>query len=179
LSLAVWNIPLNLSKYTKENVPHSYLKSLLINPQSGLPVVTWIGIHIRRGDFLTFFKIDTSIEYLTWAMNYFRRKYVNCRFVIASDDKKYVETTLGNNTDIFITPSNFFAGDDLAALGLCEHAIVTAGTYGWWAAWFAGGDVIHDLNYPVGFQKCVKEHYFPPWFLFPHNSTSLGSNPSK
>lgn len=139
---AVWNIPLNLGKYTKDNVPHSYLKSLLINPPSDLKPVTWIGIHIRRGDFLTIFKINTSVEYLTWAMNYYRRKYVNCRFVVASDDKKYVETTLGNNTDIFITPLDFSAGDDLAAMGLCEHMIITAGTYGWWAAWLAGGDVV-------------------------------------
>jgi len=174
---AVWNISLNLGNYTKDNVPHPYLKSLLTNPPAPLIPVTWIGIHIRRGDFLTFFRIDTSAEYLNWAMNYYRRKYLNCRFLIASDDKKYVNETLGNNTDVFITPSVFFSGDDLAALALCEHTIVTAGTYGWWAAWLAGGDVVHDLNYPVPFQNCVKEHYFPPWFLFPHNSSSLRWKP--
>lgn len=174
---AVWNIQLNLGNYTKNNVPHSYLKSLLINPPRPLMIVTWIGIHIRRSDFLTFFKIDTSVEYLTWAMNYYRRKYINCRFLIASDDKEYVKTNFGNLTDIFITPKNFFSGDDLAALALCEHTIATAGTYSWWAAWLAGGNVVHDLNYPVPFQNCVKEHYFPPWFLFPYNSSSLGSNP--
>ncbi|CAF1341988.1 unnamed protein product [Adineta steineri] len=169
---AVWNIPLKLGNYTKDTVPHSYLKSILINPQPPLMPVTWIGIHIRRGDFLSFFKIDTSIEYLTWAMNFYRRKYINSRFLIASDDKKYVQTHFGNLSDIFVTPSGFFSGEDLAALVLCEHTIVTAGTYGWWAAWLADGDVIHDLNYPVPWQNCVRDHYFPPWFLFPHNSSS-------
>ncbi|UJR23977.1 hypothetical protein I4U23_026943 [Adineta vaga] len=166
---AVWNIPMNMSNYTNENVTHEYLKSLLINPAIPLIPVTWIAIHIRRGDFLTFFKIDTSVEYLTYAMNYYRRKYINCRFLIASDDKDYAKTNLGNNTDVFITPKSFFSGDDLAALALCEHTIVTAGSYGWWAAWLAGGNVIHDLNYPVPSQNCIREHYFPPWFVFPHD----------
>lgn len=148
------------------------MKNILTRPPVPLVPVTWIGIHIRRGDFLTFFKIDTSVSYLTIAMNYYRRKYINCRFLIASDDKAYVQKSLGNNTDIFITPQSFFSGDDLAALTLCEHTIVTAGSYGWWAAWLAGGDVVHDLNYPIPSQNCLREHYFPPWFLFPHNTSS-------
>lgn len=148
------------------------MKNILTRPQPSLLPVTWVGIHIRRGDFLTFFKIDTSMNYLTSAMNYYRRKYVNCRFLIASDDKKYVRENLGNLTDVFITPDTFFSGHDFGALALCDHTIVTAGTYGWWAAWLAGGDVIHDLNYPVPSQNCVHQHYFPPWFLFPHSSSN-------
>ena len=151
---------------------HRYLKSLLTDPPSPLIPVTWIAIHIRRGDFLTFFKIDTSLEYLTSSMNHYRRKYINVRFLIASDDKPYAKKTLGDQTDVFITPDGFFSGDDLAAVALCDHTVVTAGSYGWWAAWLAGGDVIHDLNYPVGFQNCLHEHYFPPWFVFPQNSSS-------
>ncbi|CAF3408366.1 unnamed protein product [Rotaria socialis] len=174
---AVWNIPLNLGNYTKSNVPHPYLKSLLINPPPPLAPVTWVGIHIRRSDFLTFFRIDTSVDYLVWAMDYYRRKYINCRFLVASDDKNYVKINLGNFSDVFITPARYFSGDDLAALALCEHTIATAGTYSWWAAWLAGGNVVHDLNYPVPFQNCIKEHYFPPWFLFPHNSSSLKWKP--
>ncbi|CAF1457448.1 unnamed protein product [Adineta steineri] len=170
---AVWNIPLNLGIYTKDNVTHKYLKLLLTQPPSPLIPVTWIAIHIRRGDFLTFFKIDTSVEYLNYAMNYYRRKYINCRFLIASDDKDYAQKNLANNSDIFITPKSFFSGDDLAALALCEHTIVTAGSYGWWAAWLAGGNVLHDLTYPVPSQNCIREHYFPPWFVFPHNKPNI------
>ncbi|CAF1289980.1 unnamed protein product [Rotaria sordida] len=168
----VWNISLNLGNYTKDNVTHYYLKSVLTRPPAPLIPVTWIGIHIRRGDFLTFFKINTSIEYLNFAMNYYRRKYINCRFLIASDDKIYAKTYLGNNSDVFITPTSFHSGEDLAALALCEHTIVTAGTFSWWAGWLAGGNVIHDINYPVSWQNCIRDHYFPPWFLFPHNRTS-------
>ncbi|CAF0996581.1 unnamed protein product [Rotaria sp. Silwood1] len=168
---SVWNNSVNFYA-NNSKVTHATLKSFLLHPPSSLPRVTWIGVHIRRGDFLTFFKIDTSTSYLIWAINYYRQRYINCRFLIASDDKNYAKQHLGNFSDVFITPSSFFHGHDLAALALCEHSILTAGTYSWWAAWLAGGNVIHDLNYPVPFQKCIKEHYFPPWFLFPHNSSS-------
>ncbi|CAF4998830.1 unnamed protein product, partial [Rotaria sp. Silwood1] len=167
----VWNNSVNFYA-NNSKVTHATLKSFLQHPPSSLPRVTWIGVHIRRGDFLTFFNIDTSTSYLIWAINYYRQRYINCRFLIASDDKNYAKQHLGNFSDVFITPSSFFHGHDLAALALCEHSILTAGTYSWWAAWLAGGNVIHDLNYPVPFQKCIKEHYFPPWFLFPHNSSS-------
>jgi galactoside 2-L-fucosyltransferase 1/2 len=170
-----------LNNYTQDNVTHQYLKALLTRPPAPLIPVTWIGIHIRRTDFLIFFKIDTSLEYLNLAMNYYRGKYVNCRFLIASDDKEYAKKHFGHNSDVFITPQSFYAGEDLAALAFCEHTIATAGSYGWWAGWLAGGNVIHDLNYPVATQNCIREHYFPPWFLFPHNtsfqpSTSTISN---
>jgi galactoside 2-L-fucosyltransferase 1/2 len=99
-------------------------------------------------------------------MNYYRRKHVNSRSLVASDEKRYAQVNPGNHSDFFFTPKDFFAGQDLAALALCEHTIVTAGSYGWWAAWLAEGGVLHDLNYLVPFQNCVKETYFPPWFLF-------------
>ncbi|CAF1071156.1 unnamed protein product [Rotaria sp. Silwood1] len=169
--LAVWKYSINF-RSNNSQVTHDILKTFLLHPPNDLPRVTWIGVHIRRGDFLSFFKIDTSPSYLIWAMNHYRQKYTNCRFLIASDDKTFVKQHLGHFNDVVITPPNFFHGHDLAALALCEHSILTGGTYSWWAAWFAGGNVIHDLNYPVPFQKCVKEHYFPPWFMFPHNSSS-------
>jgi hypothetical protein len=135
---AVWNEPLPFGNYTRDNVTHRHLKSVLTRPASPLLPVTWIAVHIRRGDFLTFFKLDT-------------------------------------NSDVFITPDSFFSGDDLATLALCEHTIVTAGSYGWWAAWLAGGNVVHDLQYPVASQQCDRQDYFPPWFLFPHNYSSPSS----
>ena len=32
---------------------------------------------------------------------------------------------------------------DFAILASCEHVVVSAGTYGYWAAWLAGGDVVY------------------------------------
>ena len=37
---------------------------------------------------------------------------------------------------------------DLAIASLCDHAIITIGTFGWWAAWFANGITITQRNLP-------------------------------
>jgi galactoside 2-L-fucosyltransferase 1/2 len=136
-----------------------------------------VGIHIRRGDFLHIFSIDTSVSYLLSSIEYYRKKYANCRFVVGSDDKVYAQKNLGNLSDVIVLPSWLSVGGDLAALCLCEHTILTAGSYGWWVAWLTGGNVVHDINYPVPFQNCPREDYFPPWFLFPHNSSSKQYKP--
>ncbi|CAF3893999.1 unnamed protein product, partial [Rotaria sp. Silwood1] len=50
--------------------------------------------------------------------------------------------------------------DDLIALSLCEHSIITGGTFGWWTGYLANGKVIHDKVYPSGCQR--PEYYYPP-----------------
>ena len=152
------------------------LKSVFHSPPVGQRLITWIGVHIRRTDFLINFRIDTSTSYLWSTMNYYRMKYSNCRFLVASDDKIYAQKYLSNLTDVFILPSSLTPGSDLAMLTLSDHSLITAGSFGWWSAWLTGGDVVHDLNFPPRFINCIREHYFPPWFLFPHNSSSLRNN---
>ena len=48
------------------------------------------------------------------------------------------------------------------ALSLCHHSIVTGGTFGFWTAYLAGGEVIHDIKYQSG---CSRSDYYPPWFM--------------
>ncbi len=50
--------------------------------------LTWVGIHVRRGDFLYLRQIS-SVHFITEAMNYFEKKYDNVIFLIASDDKTF------------------------------------------------------------------------------------------
>ena len=57
---------------------------------------------------------------------------------------------------------------DLAVLSRCNHTIMTVGTFGWWAAWLASGQVVYYANFPrpnsplaTEFSKS-KADYFPP-----------------
>ncbi|CAF1426557.1 unnamed protein product [Rotaria magnacalcarata] len=123
---------------------------------------TWIGIHVRRSDFVHL-NFSSSEQYLYFAVKYYRKRYPNASFIVASDDKRYCKNLFHNQTNVFITPESFSEGDDLIALSFCQHSIITGGTFGWWAAYLANGYVIHDKVYPSG---CVRrEHYYPPWFL--------------
>ncbi len=137
---------------------HHILKQQLVN----LNQTVWIGIHVRRRDFVHL-AFASSDEYLLTAIQYYTEYYSNAYFIVASDDRSYCQNLFKNRSNIFITPAKFSPGDDLITLSLCEHSITTGGTFGWWAAFLANGHVIHDKVYPSGCPK--REHYYPPWFI--------------
>jgi len=122
---------------------------------------TWIGIHIRRSDFIDN-QVASSDEYLLNALKYYTTRYPNAHFIVASDDKSYCKNLFQNRSNIFLTPSSFTPGDDLITLSVCQHSIITGGTFGWWSAYLANGEVIYDTIYPTTCEK--DEYYYPPWF---------------
>jgi len=137
---------------------HMVLKQQLTD----LDRIVWIGIHIRRTDFVDL-KFSSSDSYILNSIQYFTQRYTAAHFLIASDDKSYCQNLLRDHANVTIIPGSFSLGEDLVTLSLCEHTIITGGTFGWWAGFLAGGDVLHDVVYPSGCEK--REHYYPPWFL--------------
>lgn len=125
-------------------------------------LITWVGIHVRRQDFLHL-RFSSSDEYLISAVKYYTKLYPNAHFIVASDDRVYCEKLFRDNRNVSLTPNSFSAGDDMIALSLCEHSVVSGGSFGWWAAYLANGHVIHDKVYPSQCER--REYYYPPWFL--------------
>ena len=128
--------------------------------------ITWIGIHIRRVDFRGI-GYSSDEDYIRRAIIYFQRRYYyrRVRFLVASDDKSYCDelfVRLKRSKKAFILPHHFSAADDMIALTLCHHSIVTGGTYSFWTAYLAGGEVIHDVKYQA---VCSRADYYPPWFV--------------
>ncbi|CAF3033630.1 unnamed protein product [Rotaria sp. Silwood2] len=143
-------------QFSLEN--HQSFKKQLMNSN----LTTWIGIHVRRTDFVSI-NFSSSNEYLFTAIKYYTSYYSNVHFIAASDDKPYCENLFRNRSNISITPQSFSMGDDLITLSLCEHSIITGGTFGWWAGYLANGQVLHDKIYPSGCER--REQYYPPWYL--------------
>jgi galactoside 2-L-fucosyltransferase 1/2 len=60
------------------------------------------------------------------------------------------------------------ASADLAILSSCNHSVVTAGSFGWWAAWLANGYTVYYGNYPPFDRVNLTSHardYIPTnWF---------------
>jgi len=139
---------------------------------------TWTGkefvrvvIHVRRTDYA-----KPSVERDGWptpTAEYFHRSIVyftNCfervQFVVLSDDPVWCREHL-NATNI-VYSSGHSPIVDLAISSLCDHAILTIGTYGWWAAWFANGVTITQRNLPRKGSPLSKryhrtDHYKPDW----------------
>ncbi len=132
-----------------------------------------VGIHVRRGDFLHahIHKYGYTVAdagYFSRAMAYFTERYARVQFVVCSDDIGWAEQNIlpKRNSDTRITFSRGHRDfEDLAILALCDHTIMSVGSFGWWAAWLAGGTTLYYKNWPEKYSelyyKVDKESYFP------------------
>lgn len=70
----------------------------------------------------------------------------------------------GDNVKYSTIPYNQ-KGVNLAVISLCDHVIITVGTFGWWGGWLSGGTVIYYKKFPrPGSEldkKFVPENYYP------------------
>ena len=128
--------------------------------------ITWISIQIRRADFRSL-GYSSDDNYIRQAMSHYRRRYHSqqIRFLVASDDKRFCNEFFfadQGHRRVFVLPEDFPAAEDLISLSLCHHSIVSGGTYSFWSAYLAGGDVLHDIRYSTG---CTPAEYYPPWFM--------------
>ena len=147
---------------------------------------TVVGVHVRRADFL---RPDfhlcgntvASVNYLKNAMNFYKKQYDNAFFVFVSDDKKWCKQNIISDDVIF---SDFKDGiNDLAIMTLCDHNIITGGTFGWWGAWLAGGQVVYLKDWPwpgswLDEYGMIKEDYFPSeWIGLRNLAVPTSTNP--
>ncbi|XP_052244027.1 uncharacterized protein LOC127853508 [Dreissena polymorpha] len=128
-----------------------------------------VGIHVRRGDFLTLEqtrlgRVAASQVYLSTAVTYFIQKFGGkVTFVVISDDISWCRYNINRGNLLF---SNFGeTGTDLALMSKCDHAIITVGTFSWWSGFLTGGIVIYYDEYPRRgselYDVFVKEDYYP------------------
>jgi len=61
------------------------------------------------------------------------------------------------------------AGEDMAIMAACDHAIMSTGSFGWWGAWLANGTTIYYGGWPkVGSTlefMFNREDFFPPSWI--------------
>ena len=166
-----------------ENVSKEVRRELIIKPNfvnqaiaflaSKTPKVkTLIGIHVRRGDFLANSMIKqgrvvADQAYINKSMEFFRKRYKDASFVAVSDDKLWCKQNI-KGKDVVV--SNFKEPIlDMAIMSLCNHTIITAGTFSWWGGWLSGGTVIYLKDFPRpgsaldGNSIVREEYYLPEW----------------
>jgi len=129
-------------------------------------------IHVRRTDYLNPYHDRNGMprpgsQYFYRAMSYFKDCLVRVQFVVLSDDLAWCKTHL-NVTENVVFSSCHSPVEDMAIASLCDHAIITIGTYGWWAAWFANGVTITQRNLPrinstLSKRLYRNDHYKPEW----------------
>ncbi|CAL4148351.1 unnamed protein product, partial [Meganyctiphanes norvegica] len=108
---------------------------------------TFIGVHIRRTDYLqvlprVFGATLPGKAYLHRALNFYRTQLKNPIFIVASDDMDYAQDIMSREADVVMAPGSS-ADFDLCLLSLCRHSVMTVGSYSFWASYLAGGTVLY------------------------------------
>lgn len=125
-----------------------------------IPGYKSVCIHIRRGDFLTKRYPVAGVDYIQSAMKVFTSKYQNVQFIVVSDDMKWCRKNIHN-----VIYSPFWKDiDDMALLTLCDHVIVTSGTFGWWGAWLANGTTVYFSGFPKQNSDLARNFSFSDYY---------------
>ncbi|GFS12858.1 galactoside 2-alpha-L-fucosyltransferase [Elysia marginata] len=108
---------------------------------------TPIGVHVRRFDLLT--QKEVKLGSLTAPKSYFQQAFAWMRsrhgdvvFLVATDDPSWCKENILQGDDVILLP-HATADVHLCALAACRHVVMSVGTFGWWAGWLGGGDVIY------------------------------------
>ncbi|XP_013078848.2 galactoside alpha-(1,2)-fucosyltransferase 2-like [Biomphalaria glabrata] len=139
-----------------------------------------ISIHVRRGDVLTEgakkmgFR-HAPASYFQSAMSYMLERYPNSVFFVTSDDIEWCKENIKSPRSVhsnqiktaapvvFSESTHFW--EDFAMLTLCNHSIISVGTFGWWSAWLANGHVVYYKDYSFPGSKLdyetTREDFFP------------------
>ncbi|XP_064639859.1 galactoside alpha-(1,2)-fucosyltransferase 1-like [Lineus longissimus] len=141
--------------------------------------VTLVAVHIRRGDILvepfkSYGYLVPDEDYFNRSMNYFRDKYKNVSFVVCSNGIDWAKSALhAVNDDI-----RFVEGKrqevDLAIMSRCDHVIMSVGSFGWWASWLAGGEVIYYKTPARAGSSLASQFNYPEYY--PANWIAMCNN---
>ena len=107
--------------------------------------------------------ITPDFQFYNTAMSYFTFRFPQVVFIICSDDIKWSKLEITFATHIEFS-TNRSPPEDLAVLSLCDHTIMSVGTFGWWAAWFVNGTTVYYDSWPGRGspleKKVTKEDFF-------------------
>lgn len=131
-----------------------------------------IGVHVRRSDMLH--KVTTRQGYVPAPLSYLVKAFRHMRarfgersifFVVTDDPDWCLENLAGNGVKV-VDPAPSVV--HLGFLALCDHVIMTVGTFGWWGAYLSGGHVVYYDGFPrpgseisEGFNR--RDFYLPHW----------------
>ncbi|XP_064611113.1 galactoside alpha-(1,2)-fucosyltransferase 2-like [Liolophura sinensis] len=127
-----------------------------------------VGVHVRRGDRLHIDSMPVpGKSYFRKAMNFMRAKFKGAIFVVCSEDIGWAKEALFSSDTVFVETGE--AAVDFAVLTMCNHTIMSVGTFGWWAAWLANGTTIY---YKHAFRPdtraahhTVMQEFMPPHWI--------------
>ena len=102
-----------------------------------------IGVHVRRGDYLTSAKTNSlhnvlPLSYYRSAINRLAKEQPYTKLFVFSDDPEWAEQhiePLSEHTHIISHNQGNSAFRDMQLLSLCDAVVMANSSFSWWAAW--------------------------------------------
>jgi hypothetical protein len=146
-----------------------YLEGLLPFISDQIPSEEFVGIHIRRGDYLKYpyseFLPTQPLEYYTKALDYFDRNTKT--FLIFSDDLEWCK-----QQEIFqMLPKKIFVDEPdeckcLAQMTVCQGGFICANsTFSWWGAFLGAHALRNPVIAPLNWFKGELIRMFPKGWI--------------
>ena len=161
-------------RHHNQNSPHTFIQKIKDKHKNA----AIIGIHIRRGDM----SIKNDQGYVVPDKTYYEKaiKYLEEKlqtrtvFIVCTEEKDidWAKNNLPVKTHIFEFIENHSAIFDMELLSLCDHLIISVGTFGWWSAYLnqgMGNSTI--VLYYKGFAKLgspLYKAFSPITYFLPH-----------
>lgn len=120
-------------------------------------------IHIRRGDYSTVYFVYGKtallpLEYFKKQIEYMKTNLNNPLFIFLSDDTEFIKKEFLYLNNKIISENNHF-GTDLAIITLCQNAILSPSTFGWWGSYLMENkNIIITPKYWTGFNSKIENH---------------------
>ena len=151
------------------------VKEAYVNRTNNSQAVTFIGVHIRRGDivndknFVNFGYTVAPKEYINHAIDYFKIKFTNVIFLFVSNDMRWAKQNVKAGKDMFFIEGHS-AEIDMCIIAHCNHTVMTVGTFGWFSAFLAGGVTVYYKHIArersklrSEFPADYREYFYPGW----------------
>lgn len=126
-------------------------------------------IHVRRGDHLSseakeFGYTPTDINYIRDAISFFLMSSIKTQFIFLSDDILWCKKNFRfSNFVVHFSPFED-AGKDMAFMSLCDHVVITSGSFGWWGAWLSERVAIYYKGFPARNTTLWRQFSFPDYY---------------
>lgn len=93
-----------------------------------------VGVHIRRGDYVTLGLIACNIKYYEACIKNMNEMEKDAVFFVFSDDIPWVRENLHVDAKIVFVDNNNPSPEDMRLLYSCNHFIMSNSTFSWWGA---------------------------------------------
>jgi hypothetical protein len=112
----------------------------------------WVGIHVRRGDYLNIPGMGISTNYYyERAINLITQLHGEKSVIVFSDDPELaarLPSIAGlENVEFIVPPSESGPIESLLLMSLASHLIMANSSFSWWAAWL-GDSEVRTVIYP-------------------------------